>query len=190
MTGSSLWSAATGAQTPERIARYIYQMHDQLVPPTMPARPAQLRASDDDLIEWDKLSRVGGTLDADQRTQLRLLSQWRLAVWKAEDESGSRLGLLVSAALDIGVQQDADTLCGAVLRGWNVRPADVPEGLGWFDLRQWCFSRAIRYDVLPWELRTMSKRRPKPAAPGMEGKKFAAHDVQEPQDDSQEMLTW
>jgi hypothetical protein len=144
------------------LALATYQHRLEILPEQLPARPAAIAMSDDELIDAAADVEGGDKVGADRRRQLTYLGAWRAAVWAVEATNAKRLCSLVDGALTLdasGDEAQADALWLHVGEVFGVRRGDVPLGLRWFELRDWCAERSRALGILPMHLRSMRRRR-------------------------------
>jgi len=144
------------------LALQTCQYHREILPEQLPARPAAIALSDDELIDAASDMESGEKVGADRRRQLTYFGAWRYAVWVVEAQNSKRLCTLLDAALtltDSGDREQADALWSHAVEVWRVRQSEVPTGLVWWQLRDWCIWRSQALGVLPTHLRSMRRRR-------------------------------
>ena len=127
--------------------------------PVLPARPATLDATDEELVRWYQAGRGGQTLKRAEQQQLRKLSLWRAAVISAELQARARLATLLWAAriLEKGDGFDAIAAVCAEEYGVNIPPVPGPD----LDRERLLDRRCAATHLVPDWLRVM-KGVPKP----------------------------
>lgn len=192
---SALSTLLGGALDPgalRHLALVTHQHRADLKPQPYPARPTALAMSDDELIDAYRDLEAGDKVGVDKRRQLSYLASWRMAVWTAEAATARSMLQVADSALILEAAEDENAL-GLWMHleeVFLVRRAEVPKGLRWHELRDWCLQRAKAYGVLPVHLRIMS--RPRGGLPMPLDQSRAAHRAwSEPErDDEQPGLRW
>lgn len=164
---SAMSSIVSGAMTTDmrmKLARMVFRVReDDWCAPTFPERPSVITYEDHELIDAYTLANTGAKVQADKRRQLGYFGTWRCAVIKAEGEAGMRLAILIDTARTFEgaeVHEEADILlCFAEDQFPSFKRGDIPDGLAFSQVRDWCFSITHEWSLLPRYMRAMKHPR-------------------------------
>lgn len=168
--GSALSALLGDQKTPESrlsMAKVILQSLEDYARPTFPDRPAALVLEDHEILDAYHLWEHGMKLSADKSRALSYFGAWRLLVWQADARAGMKLCMLVHAARIFEAQEqlgEADLLLEYAEDQYpGFRGQDVPTGIDWRDLCEWCLEKGRDYYLLPGYMRVM--KQPKGGVP-------------------------
>lgn len=133
-------------------------------PREWPERPVELRYDDYDFWEIGKKRDRGEKLHKEERDQLELLSQWKRAVRRLENEASGKLQVLMSVLHRLEAEGDRE-VDAAKIRAWVEHsfecrvPAPSPNPrTGW--TRRYCERFGMNLELLPRHVR-LEKKPPK-----------------------------